>query len=471
MSVANLSFIKPAINDHSTPPSVVIISSNSELKVDKPAIRVRTLIAGKRWHYFLKPRESSKSKSLFEAYSETELADMLVVCYEPTEDVRLYSAFKDYLEFYAYSNKFLDEAKFFHEVILADADQKPRFDIDIKDVEDIKAVSQGCIDELITCLISEMKEIGVTIHLERDILLFNSSDSKKGSFHLIVDNHKHPNHVEARTLAHRIIGRMKDYKSYIDDQIYSSKHNLRIVDSYKHGTFRQKRWMPSFTYLGQTITHQWTTDLADENLSLAILEHSLITASASCTLLPILNKEVKTVVKRSNLPNDVVDRALEIFFEKQGESRTLKLAEVVGSMIILRKQSKYNCLKCNSSHENENPFLSVTDKGGVYYNCRRKPGGLHIGWILGGVQDNIITSNDVTPKSDGSSPHLRCDGEFTFFRQPEVAPPATEQLMRPEDIFRSLSKAKPLFDPLAESTAKQPAVKGSFVDLAADYKW
>lgn len=464
MSIVDLSFIKPTIIEDSTLPSVVIVSkTEAPLSIDRPTKQIRTFIAGKRWYFLLKQREASKCKSLSDIYDESELVNMLVVCYEPSKDTRLFTAFKDYLEFYTYSNKFVEDGRFFHEVVLSEADQKPRFDIDVKDVDDVKATSQACVDELITCIVDEMKEIGLTISIEHDILVFNSSDAKKGSFHIIVDNYKHPNHVEARTLAHRIINRMKDYKGYVDDQIYSSKHNLRIVGSYKQGSVRQKRWMPSFTYLGQTITHKWTTDIANENLDLAVLEHSLVTAAAGCKLLPLLNVEVKPVIKQSDLPDDVVDKALDIFFEKQGERKSLKMAEIVGHMIILRRQATYKCLKCNVGHESENPFLTVSSKGGVYFNCRRRPGGVHIGWILGGI-DDVVPSNVDQP--------VKSDGEFIFFKPTEesVVTPST-QLMSHNEVMRNLLKARPPSEPLPQSTAKQGAEKGSLSKFLYDMPW
>lgn len=124
---------------------------------------------------------------------------------------RYFASFNNYLDFLHLLKQIPMNHWYFFEIILGNQPQKLYFDIDIKisdlspDIKSAAIFSQELINELVTRIVSIFAEYNYHLNVNKNILLFSSSDDRKISYHIIVDGYAVSNYQENYLLVSRIL--------------------------------------------------------------------------------------------------------------------------------------------------------------------------------------------------------------------------------------------------------------------------
>jgi hypothetical protein len=372
----------------------------------------KLMIYGQRWYYLLvpdasveSPKRSSKTKrarSLMDDYRLSQIDGKLVVVLTTPNEKRIYSLFDSYIEFGHYQQKFPAENRCFYEVIFGEFPQKPHFDIDIDQSDigtlDLDTLALEIRDAVIRQVILILNEYGITLHLDRDVLVYTSHGPTKRSFHLVINNYCHVDHKEARRLYDRVFDGISKELTYpmlnkwIDPAVYSSKQQFRIVGSQKFKTNRPKKFESVWTYQGQTIQHRYIEPVESPSHEYILqLEESLVSHTSSCNILPSLMDPAQVtdepttnpaIYRSEDVSTDLARRALQMCADKAGISIhdrkfPYQIRSINGGIISLKRVKASRCQICNKVHEHENPYIFIIESNGtknVYFDCRRKPG-------------------------------------------------------------------------------------------------
>ena len=298
--------------------------------------------------------------------SKIKLGSLLV---SAQVDTRYFADFEDAEEILDYTRTVLPKNKCFYEIILGDQKQKPYFDID---VDDITKDGDKIIEELINAIVAVL-EPKMGLSLEENVLIFTSHGKSKWSYHVILDGiYFDNNHVNKEFMA-QVISKMKHSSEYVDTSMYSSKQQFRIVGSRKYGSERVKIPKINFSVGGVSYKSKMF-DMSD----LEILESSLVTFIESSFLLPFGDGRKPMRPFNNALDNNfdeakVFNLAIEVL-EKYSQSNVdaFDFSRSDGSMITLKRVKASYCPLCLREHQNENPFITVSPNGCVYFYCRRK---------------------------------------------------------------------------------------------------
>ncbi len=378
------------------------------------------IVHGKRWFYKIKGKNYSpsddrqdhhqttttfgdfqSSRGLCDVITKDELMSKLVICMMNNKGVRLYSYFEDYLGFAMYLKKFSVEQRSFYEVILGSNSQKPHFDLDLKykDIpDDIKSLISDKSPEnildvvgsvmknyLIKAIIEVMKDVGVNLTLEKDILIYTSHSSEKRSYHIIINNYYHHNNLEAKEFYTRTVTYLTNLtamndldkamllfileRGCIDKAVYSPCQQFRILGCQKIGSGRPKKFCSTFSYFSDQITHKYIRTPEDDiDLQILQLEESLITFTSTAYMLPSFTDELnnKNIIQYGvdDISRELADRCIQALAEYAQISLNstrfpYKFLDIKGSLILLKRLRASKCRSCNRLHENENPYLIV----------------------------------------------------------------------------------------------------------------
>jgi hypothetical protein len=370
-------------------------------------------IEGKKWYFYLKPNINyPKTPSLLSEMPLERLTKALTVCHTRItlpdgtrrangKDFKLYSYFENYVDFYCYMANFISVSeRSFFEIIFGTYAQKPHFDIDI-DIETVKAkypeediedLAKYIVDTVLTSCIEVLKEVKINLDIETSVLVYTSHNEKKKSFHLLLNRLYHRNNTQAKNFYFHVMDKFRvtsggKYIEFVDKAVYSAKQQFRILGCQKPGTGRIKTFQPIFTFLDTTYSHIYYEDLEDETLlDLCKLYESLVTFVSGCRMLPDF-KEKERVVQQSifnylTKPNN--ESSVMLHINKDiGEAAFQKLKQVMQpcpfsyhnkineNIIELTRNAPSMCPNCNTVHHNQHPFLSITQYGHIYWNCRR----------------------------------------------------------------------------------------------------
>lgn len=353
-------------------------------------------IEGKKWYYYLK--EDGNKKTLLNVYPLSTLNNKLIVSYtfkgNDKREKRVFGYFESYVEFGIYQMRFKEEKRCFYEEIFGEYPQKPRFDIDIKideereseiDNEDIK-------DKVIEKIIEIFNENGIKIELKKDILICTSHGKNKKSYHIIIDNYCHLNNKEAKSFYNLVINRLpENIKKYVDNGVYNSKQQFRIVGSQKLDSNRPKIFNDKWKFKDTEIIYKYIETPDNEGHKIMLqLESTLITCINNCKILPSFIKEEnnnkgsnsKSVGEYKKYEDEEITKevgieALKLLASFGGLTIDnplfpYKFVSVSGQIVILKRIKPSNCRICKRIHENENPYLIIIgNEKLVYFHCRR----------------------------------------------------------------------------------------------------
>lgn len=298
----------------------------------------------------------------------------LLICKVDEDDYKKFACFRNYIEFFKYMES--QTVKSFFEVILGNFKQKPHFDIDIKPIyinENLDLFCEKLLDKLITSCINVLSTKGINIIIERDILIYDSNGEDKRSYHLVINNYSHSNNYEAKEFYRLVVENMNDekYSQFIDHMVYSTKQQFRTLYSSKIGSNRYKKFNREFKYNGKMYEHLYLEDVDEKSVKIIDFTESLVSWTGDCDFIPNFLKydENKLVKFNYNFTNEEQEQCFKLL-EKYYNPIPFNFVEVNNNMIILKNCGGYECIICNSIHDNQNPYM-YTINGSVFFNCRR----------------------------------------------------------------------------------------------------
>lgn len=321
-------------------------------------------------------------------------------------------------QFAKYQFDHYPRSRCFYELIAGDRMQKLKFDIDIHDVEDLDASAQRAIDALMDRIPSVFEQMfRRQLDIETDVLLFTSHSPQKRSFHIVIDNYV----VEKREIARDFYDRAtegmdEELLSFIDDKVYSSRQQFRIVGSEKQGSGRPKVLQRVWKHHDKTIHHRFCEedeemycDGDDWDRTLVELTHSIVSNTSGCILVNTILPLTRRVYTRSLLEVDDIgeDMAHDACEKTKNvlDHFPYKMNGIIGEIVILRRTRPDYCDFCKKVHEHENAFLTVRPEGNEYtvmFYCRRgqERGGKLIGRYLSKAEaENAVAEIPMIPTS------------------------------------------------------------------------
>ena len=333
-----------------------------------------------------------------------------VVCWERVTQrgtFRLFTFFDSVVNFTSWLyNKVPGKEWTFHEVIREDTIQKVRFDIDIE-LKDLTSRyrlvphQQPPLKELgervQSSLIKAIQIVIPHIDLSRDILICDSTDETKFSRHVILPNHSTADSNNALEYFKMIIRHCSpEAIQFIDEGVYSSKHNLRLLGSVKTGTRRRKVLMERWMLDGEVIAYKYPQEPRTEKAKFALqMSESAVTNAFGCEILPYIETVRKRIDK--DIEDQLAHDVLKFYAERMGadvnaEGFPYTLTGVAGNFVLLKRERPTKCPICLRPHENENPYLIVSgETRKVSFSCRRSPKLFFVGEMNPKVQEITLT--------------------------------------------------------------------------------
>ncbi len=199
-------------------------------------------------------------------------------------------------------------------------------------------------------------------------------------------------------------------KPYIDMSVYSPTQQFRLIGSRKYDSDRVKRMMDEWFYRGNLIKHKYSGNVSTNGKKFIIqMQETLIVIANSGKILPafgnktkIINKEYKKYGEK-NIDDKSVDEIESLIRSKLDGA--FSISKVDDGLIHLKRNHESFCKLCGRVHENENSFITISDNGGVYWNCFRKGNGP--GLLIGN-----LGSNPCIPEDDNESFGLLAPPQF-----------------------------------------------------------
>lgn len=380
------------------------------------------IINGIKWYYRLKPKKednntnNNNKQGLFSDHPRHTLTNALIVALsyrDPFDDKEylLFTSFKSYLEYAIYQLKLQPHERCFYEIILGENSQKPHFDIDIDNME---KNGDQIRDNLIDSIIKVLKDKGIDIDINKDVLIYTSHGNAKQSYHVVINNYCHTNNVEARAFYDNVMDHVNpEYVQWIDKAVYNPLQQLRTLGSRKIGTNRCKIFLKKWSYHGSDIEYQYPEDPdGPEHEMVMQLEASIVSFTGNCKFLPAFEPRIHkntTYIESDDIDIKDAKDALSLV-AAAGKIKTTdprfpyKFLGINGPIVMLKRTKPSNCRICNRIHENENPYLLVVgEEKSVYFHCRRAPESKKL--FLGKLApnpDNPATTDNPDGKNNNS---------------------------------------------------------------------
>lgn len=317
---------------------------------------------------------------------------------------RKFALFKSHVDLYNHIMKIPIEKRSFFEIIQGNKPHKPHFDIDFDMSNGLDIVTvNNIMSDILDAIIETVQANGVTLDLNKDILIYTSSRPEKASYHIVINGWMHNDNKDAKNLAKQIrIKFPEDIADHIDRSVYSTKQQFRLLHCTKLRTKNTKVAIPIWKTSKHTITYPQIHNQYDEFLA------SMVGVTLGCNHMPpfydpsgsitVSSDGIITQVESTGdvsyenkieLKKKDIDKCLEELYRKTedvlGYSKNnsaiwnvFAVRSIEGGFISLTKRRPYLCPICLRQHENENPYMTVSTKGLVKYHCRRSESSIPI---------------------------------------------------------------------------------------------
>lgn len=207
---------------------------------------------------------------------------------------------------------------------------------------------------------------------DSDIFITSSSNSKKHSFHIILDKWCTTSNLENKALFKKVYKMMpKEYRSGLDQSMYKSNQQFRLYNSHKYESTRVKLFDDKFSTWKPPIT-----PLNDKHLEILRFMGSLIVNTSNCSFLPsfIPKEEINKFENSSsvNINREDAKLTMAMFRKNFAGSNAFGYISFEGCFLQLKRYRPSMCPTCERVHQNENPYILVVGKErNIYFDCRR----------------------------------------------------------------------------------------------------
>ncbi len=330
------------------------------------------------WFYYFNNKDKNNLMSNFKDKISDE---NLIICQELSS--RRYTVFKNPAYFYKFFSKSSFDENCFYEMMRPGINRKPYFDIDIEDdyefdIEKMKTVIKNILGEKLK------------------ILVFTSHYRNKKSFHIVIDGVCFSEVWEMQSFYDEVVSQLPEKdKDYVDDSVYKSVQQFRILGSHKWSKENVKKLDENLSF-NYSLPKRSTSEKAKFIHDLSI---SLVTNTERCE---VIQKFKKPKIQKVNLgigtaSEDDLKDVMKMFYSKysMNDFRFYECKENNGNLlIILRRLNATYCEDCERVHEHENPFIVTSGEfRNIYFYCRRNEKGKFLGSL--GLPDLDISDNNI----------------------------------------------------------------------------
>jgi len=249
-----------------------------------------------------------------------------------------------------------------YETIFGYLPHKPYFDLDIKRETGLMPFTLKRAEEAAQSLILAIMQAEPKIK-PTDVLLCNSHypDGSKFSYHVIVDRWQVATNLQARAFKGLVMTKLHpDFHACVDDTMYKSLQQFRIMDSHKYKRANIKVVDPLSPWVGDNT-----------------LPASLIQVTKGCADLPSYTATTASKPIEYDGP-DVSEEQATAMFEMLEDRECFQLVRVRKVKIELKRIASSKCKACSEKdgaphfHDKDNAFLWVNPNGTVDFHCYRK---------------------------------------------------------------------------------------------------
>ena len=353
------------------------------------------------WYFYL--IKQKEGRYLMEEMTDDKMSQGIIVCLELENPKKCFSYFDSYVSLYKYIISLPDDYRCMYEVI--NGMQKIHYDIDISENQvpknrDIKEFGDSIIEQLLKNIRSRIKSMKPEFDIEKNLLVFsshgiNSKGKNKYSVHIVVDGICFTDNRNTKAFYDLTMYNIS-YKKLIDDSVYKTNQQFRLVGNHKFNDPRYKE--PS--------NHEIPEDDYEAKLYFA---RTLVGWTHCCEILPNLIKSNKGTLYNNEKLNDIPENVAEEAVEKlkaHYEEFPYKMTKIDGNKISLRRLFPSVCPVCPNTltvepHMNDNAFIKI-ENDNIIFTCWRNMGKkLHLGKISCESKAEIIAIEEEVDDTVG----------------------------------------------------------------------
>jgi len=298
------------------------------------------------------------------------LSDEFIVSYE-TQTGRYYLRCNTYLDFFI-RIYMKTKNRFFHEIMTSER-RKIYFDIDSKEsAEEVKA----CITKLLSLIRNEIEDLNLNFTPDKDILLLNSSNETKQSYHLILPNHFCNRIVDLQFFAKRVVDKLEEkQKKMIDMGVYRRNQSFRMFNCMKRSDPKRilfpdneykidlNEELKPFQHRRNRCDPDWWDKIVEKEFFIKSLISFTDREMKNIVNYPFIDIPKKGKVNTNDRWNLKLPDGLEFDKEIEYEDKY---------MLLYKNTNGYHCPSCDREHLQENPYVIVyKDPKQAFFKCRR----------------------------------------------------------------------------------------------------
>jgi hypothetical protein len=385
-----------------------------------------------RWYYSLVKSEPNKPPGLFE--SELLNPSNIIVCQHMK--YRKYAKYDSVYDILLFVRNMRFSHNCLYEVVRGKLAHKWYADIDImlseglpekpKNKKEITAVSRDGVlledlpfeDDIDSefggkCVMSESETINVVLEVkkalmailpmikESDILVASSNDSKKHSYHIVLDRWCLANNKEAKAIYRKVIQLIPEkYRPAIDHSMYKSIQQFRMYNSHKWESTRVKTFRSDLS--------SWKSDTVvkdDKHRELLYFSAFLLSNISGCSVLPSFVEEEESKKPFEGNDNDLkvdeIKDALELFKDVYSNANCFSYHTHTSRFVLLKRKMASYCSICQRKHDAQHPYLLIVGaRRNVYFDCRRNDSNKRL--YLGSL--GFLEEYEINVTTDSSTP-------------------------------------------------------------------
>lgn len=233
-----------------------------------------------------------------------------------------------------------------------------------------------------------------------NLLVFEAHKNTKISFHIVIDGYYLPCY-ECWFFFKEVVDDLRSRAEFVsevaDHSVYKKNQSFRLLGSNKRNmgkrAVKEIYSGPSLRIRDREFSRQGMIEssflgeeIKKELIIPRILPRSILSHTMGCVRITIPRADKifdlgKPGNKIEDPRNEVSDEELVGIMKAFTISSLSKTSDgkeafkfgaiTKGGIVCLRRQHKNFCKVCEREHENDNPFLTLSSTGDVYYNCRR----------------------------------------------------------------------------------------------------
>lgn len=308
--------------------------------------------------------------------------EMFMVCKINDQSTRIYSCFKDYKDFLIKEDYHKKRENAYFEIL--DSSIHPFFKIYF-DIDSQNHVDEETLIAFKDHISDILKEIINDERVNFKVIIYDSSNEEKFSYHYVVSGVKLDNINSLRNLCDHISSSFSfnnNFKNSIDKSVYKSVQQFRLIYT--------KKVSSPLSRLKRVFKKDISFDLED-------FKESLISVTNDNDFLISFEyfKKEECVSLSIDLDDVPEKDFIENFLEKENNYSVRSVNEIEIDnekkiyFIALNRHIESYCENCDRYHTSENPFIGIFENEIKFY-CRRSDIGKVIYYRIKNIETKVL---------------------------------------------------------------------------------